>query len=66
VDVAAVDGTYVTFVPAGDPEALADAIRAVLSDRDPAEKKAQLLRSHVEQFTWERRMERIVRAAERK
>lgn len=61
-----VDETFVTFVPAGDPEALADAIRAVLSDRDSVEKKAQLLRSHVEQFTWERRMERIVRAAERK
>lgn len=60
-----VDETLVTFASPGDPESFAEAIRLALDTPEVVEKKAQLLRSHVEQFTWERRMERIMQAAER-
>lgn len=60
-----VDETLVTFASPGAPESLADAIRLALDTPDVVQKKAQLLRSHVEQFTWSRRMERIVKASER-
>lgn len=57
------DSTMLTFVPPGDSEALADAIRSVLDDTDDAQKKARLARLHVEQSTWEKRMKRILDAA---
>ncbi len=57
------DPSMTTFCPPGDGDALADAIRHVLEDHDGSMKKARLARAHVEQFTWSRRMERILGAA---
>lgn len=56
-----VDDTMVTFCAPGDAEAMADAIRSVLDEKESAFEKAKIARHHVEQFTWERRMERITK-----
>ncbi len=57
------DESMAAFCPPGDSEALADAIRAVLEDPGGSMKKARLARVRVEQFTWEKRMGRILSAA---
>ncbi len=57
------DDTMLTFVPAGDSEALATAIRMTLEEPEEALKKARLAYDHVKQFTWEKRMKRIFDAA---
>lgn len=57
------DDTMLTFVPAGDADALASAIRHILEEKEDALQKARLARTHVEQFTWEKRMKRILDAA---
>lgn len=59
----AVDETMVTFCAPGDKDSLARAILDVLDDEDGSARKARLARSHVEKFTWEKRMERILHAA---
>lgn len=56
----ALDHTMAVFCPPGDGEALADAIRVTLDERQASEKRARLARTHVEQFTWEKRMQRIL------
>ncbi len=59
----AVDTSMVTFCDPGSGDSLAQAILMVLEHREESAKKAKLARSHVEQFTWEKRMERILKAA---
>lgn len=59
----AVDNGMVTFVPPGSSEAIAQAVLMVLEHPDESLRKAKLARTHVEQFTWEKRMERILKAA---
>jgi glycosyltransferase involved in cell wall biosynthesis len=59
----ALDATMATFCPAGDSEALADAIRSVLDDSEASANKARIARQHVENFTWQKRMQRILDAA---
>jgi len=59
----ALDESMAYFFEPGNSESLADAIRNVLDDPETAKKKALLARAHVEQFTWEKRMERILGAA---
>lgn len=56
------DASMVSFYPAGNAELFAKAIRAVLDDRETAVKKAGIARAHIAQFSWQRRMERIVGA----
>lgn len=56
------DDTMAAFCPPGDPEALADAIRETLADAEAAKRRARIARAHVENFTWDKRMERILRA----
>ncbi len=56
----ALDRTMALFVPPGDKESLADAIRLTLDEPDASRKRARLAKAHVEQFTWEKRMERIL------
>lgn len=58
-----VDDTMLTFVPPGDSEALATAIRMILEEPEDALKKARLAEGHAEQCTWEKRMKRIIDAA---
>ncbi len=60
-----VNNKLVTFCPVGDAEALADAIRRTLDDPEGSAMKAKLARQQSEQFTWEKRMQRIVDAAKR-
>ncbi len=57
------DDTMVTFCAPGDSKALAQAILLVLNDMEGSRYKAKLARSHIEKFTWEKRMERIFHAA---
>jgi glycosyltransferase involved in cell wall biosynthesis len=59
----AVDPSMVTFCEAGNAESLAQGILMILEHREESAKKARLARSHVEQFTWGKRMERILKAA---
>lgn len=59
----AVDPSMVTFCEPGSGDSLAQAILMVLEHREESEKKARLARAHVEQFTWGKRMERILNAA---
>lgn len=59
----ALDPTMATFCPPGDGDALASAILHVLEHKEEALQKARQARSHVEQFTWQKRMERICKAA---
>ena len=59
----ALDATLATFCAPGDSEALAGAIMSVLNDPEGSRKKALLARVRVEQFTWEKRMGRILSAA---
>ncbi len=59
----AVDPSMVTFCEAGSGESLAQAILTVLNHHEESVKKAKIARAHVEQFTWEKRMERILKAA---
>ncbi len=54
------DETMARFCPPGDPEALAEAIRLTLEETIESEKRARLARAHVESFTWEKRMQRIL------
>lgn len=56
------DETMASFCAPGDAEALADAIREILAQREQAQKRARIARAHVESFTWDKRMERILRA----
>ncbi|MDD5054965.1 MAG: glycosyltransferase [Candidatus Peribacteraceae bacterium] len=56
------DESLVTFYPSGSSEGLAKAIRLVLDDPEGARKKAGLARAHIAQFSWQRRMERVVGA----
>ena len=56
------DESMVTFYKSGNSEAMAKAIRSVLDDRETASKKAGIARAHIAQFSWQRRMERVVRA----
>ncbi len=59
----AVDSSMVTFCETGSGESLGEAIRIALDHPEDSMKKAKLARTHVEQFTWEKRMERILNAA---
>lgn len=59
----AVDASMVTFAEPGNAHSFAEAILMILEHRDDATKKAALARAHVEQFTWGKRMERILKAA---
>ena len=59
----AVDSSMVTFSEPGSGESLSQAILMILEHREESLKKARLARAHVEQFTWENRMERILKAA---
>ncbi len=59
----ALDETMTRFFPAGDSEAMAESIRLTLEDPAESEKRAKLARAHVEHFTWEKRMSRILQAA---
>jgi glycosyltransferase involved in cell wall biosynthesis len=56
------DPSMVTFYASGNSEALAKGIRSVLEDPEGARKKARLARAHIAQFSWQRRMERVVGA----
>lgn len=56
------DDSMVTFYASGNSEALAKSIRTVLDDRETASKKAGLARAHIVQFSWQRRMERVIGA----
>ncbi len=56
----ALDDTMALFCPPGDGAALADAIRRTLDEKEASAKRARLARVHVEQFTWEKRMQRIL------
>ncbi len=58
-----VDLSTVTFCEPGNPESLAEGMLTILERGDDAQKRAKLARAHVEQFTWEKRMERILKAA---
>ncbi|MBP7114251.1 MAG: glycosyltransferase family 4 protein [Candidatus Peribacteraceae bacterium] len=58
-----VDPSMVTFSEPGSGESLSQAILMILEHREESSKKARLARAHVEQFTWENRMERILKAA---
>jgi glycosyltransferase involved in cell wall biosynthesis len=57
------DESQATFFPAGDADALSKAIMEVLENAASSQKKAKVARVHVEQFTWEKRMQRILAAA---
>lgn len=59
----AVDPSMVTFCEPGSGESLAHAILTVLDHPEESMKKAKIAHSHVEQFTWQKRMERILKAA---
>ena len=59
----ALDPTMAIFVPPGNAQALADGIREVLEHPEDSEKRSRLARAHSENFTWEKRMERILTAA---
>lgn len=59
----ALDETMTRFFPAGDSEALAERIRLTLEEPEESAKRARLARMHVEHFTWEKRMGRILAAA---
>lgn len=58
-----VDLSTVTFCEPGSVESLAEGMLTILERKDEALKKAKHARAHVEQFTWEKRMERILKAA---
>lgn len=58
-----VDETMVNFCEPGDEESLAKAMVSVLEDPEAAMKKAQRARGTVENYTWEKRMKRILEAA---
>lgn len=58
-----VDETMVTFADAGDSESFAESILSILDEPEIAAKKARTARMHVESFTWEKRMKRILEAA---
>lgn len=57
------DQTMLSYSEPGDPASLAKAMLRILDDPEAAMKKAKLARTHVEQFTWEKRMKRILDAA---
>ncbi len=59
----ALDSTMATFCAPGDGEELASAILHVLEHKEESLQKARQARAHVAQFTWEKRMERICKAA---
>lgn len=54
------DQKLAVFCVPGDGAALADAIRSVLDDPERSRQRARLARTHVLQFTWEKRMARIL------
>ncbi len=58
-----VDETMVTFSEPGSEESLAKGILAILEDPAAAAKKAQVARGAAENYTWEKRMKRILEAA---
>ncbi len=58
-----IDASMVTFSEPGSGDSLAQGILMVIENSEEALRKAKLARSHVEQFTWEKRMERILKAA---
>lgn len=59
-----VEPSMATFFPPGDAEALAEALRTVIADAELAHRHGRLVRSHVERFTWGRRMERILQSVQ--
>ncbi len=59
----AIDETMTRFFPAGDSIALAECIRLTLEEPEASARRAKLARAHVEHFTWEKRMIRILQAA---
>ena len=54
------DEKMARFCRPGDPQDLAEAIRLTLEESSESQKRAHLARVHVEQFTWEKRMQRII------
>ncbi len=54
------DDSMATFCPPGNSEALAEAMRLTLEEREDSAKRARLARAQSEQCTWEKRMERIL------
>ncbi len=57
------DGENGLLVPPGDPDALAAAVGRLLADTGLAEALRRRAFDDVRQYTWERRAERIIRAA---
>jgi glycosyltransferase involved in cell wall biosynthesis len=54
------DDSMATFVPPGDPAALAEAIQQTIEHVEESEKKAKKAFETVQGYTWEKRMERIM------
>ncbi len=54
------DDSTAFFCTPGDKDSLADALREAMVNRDEAAKRAKIARSTVENFTWKKRMERIL------
>jgi glycosyltransferase involved in cell wall biosynthesis len=52
-------GETAVLVPPGDPQAIADAIRALRADPERAQRLARAARERVADFSWARRAERI-------
>jgi glycosyltransferase involved in cell wall biosynthesis len=58
-----VDSSTVTFVEPGSGKALAEGINWVLKNPEKAQEKAKKAHSKVQEYTWEKRMKRILEAA---
>jgi glycosyltransferase involved in cell wall biosynthesis len=58
------DGVHALLVPAGDPHALAAAIRKLDSDEDLRKRLAQAAGDKVRQYSWEERAQKIHRLLE--
>ncbi len=54
------DESMALFCIPGDTESLANALRTVIADRESALQRAKVARATVENFTWRKRMERIL------
>jgi glycosyltransferase involved in cell wall biosynthesis len=54
-------GVNAILVPPGDPRALAEGIRELLEDRPLADKIAQKAFEDVQEYTWEKRAQKIIR-----
>ncbi len=55
-----IDDTMAYFCKPGDGESLADALREAIVKKEEAAQKAKVARATVENFTWEKRMGRIL------